>query len=108
MLEYTVLDELIHERITALFITPLKEYSNPLKGIYSIFKGIGNSANNKSLTLGCSLNNLAQEMSPIDEGFRKQIEKIFQSWQLAIEDALDIFFRCSKELKRYLDQLKAE
>ena len=147
VLGYAVLDELIRERITELFITPLKDYSNPLDGIYTIFEGIGHSATNKSLTLGCPLNNLAQEMSPIDEGFRKRIEKIFQSWQMAISDALisgqkqgfvklsihvedsatfilssvegaigmtknhqnkDIFFRCSKELKRYLDSLKAE
>ena len=30
---------------------------------------------------GCPLLNLAQEMSPLDEQFRKRLEKIFQAWQ---------------------------
>ena len=33
---------------------------------------------------GCPLVNLAQEMSPLDEQFRKRLEKIFHAWQEAI------------------------
>ncbi|MFQ5528792.1 MAG: TetR family transcriptional regulator C-terminal domain-containing protein [Gemmatimonadota bacterium] len=33
-----------------------------------------------SLDLGCPLNNLAQEMSPIDEGFRKRIASVYDKW----------------------------
>lgn len=33
---------------------------------------------------GCPLLNLAQEMSQLDEQFRKRLHKIFQSWQEAI------------------------
>jgi len=145
VLGYAVLDELIKPRIIELFVSPLNKFDDPLQAIHNIVEGIGHSANSESLTLGCPLNNLAQEMSAIDEGFRKRIEKIFQFWLTAIADALikgqeqgfvnpsirvedsavfilssvegaigmtknhqnkDIFFRCSKELKRYLDSLK--
>jgi len=33
-----------------------------------------------SLDQGCPLNNLAQEMSPIDEGFRLRIAKVYKKW----------------------------
>jgi TetR/AcrR family transcriptional regulator, transcriptional repressor for nem operon len=34
------------------------------------------------------LNNLAQEMSPVDEGFRKQRATVFHEWQEGIVSAL--------------------
>ena len=34
------------------------------------------------------MNNLAQEMSPLDEGFRKRMAKVFQAWQDGIAKAL--------------------
>jgi AcrR family transcriptional regulator len=37
---------------------------------------------------GCPLLNLAQEMSPLDEEFRKRLEKIFNEWQAAVSAAL--------------------
>lgn len=37
---------------------------------------------------GCALNNLAQEMSPVDAAFRKQIAELFQDWESAIAQAL--------------------
>ena len=32
------------------------------------------------LNLGCPLNNLAQEMSPLDEGFRTRTQQVFELW----------------------------
>ena len=43
----------------------------------------------EDISLGCPLNNLAQEMSPIDEGFRYRIVGIYQDWQDAIEAAFE-------------------
>jgi len=37
---------------------------------------------------GCPLLNLAQEMSPLDEQFRKRLERIFREWQKGIATAL--------------------
>ena len=38
--------------------------------------------------LGCPLNNLAQEMSPINEEFRVHINKIFHEWHEALVGVL--------------------
>lgn len=87
-LGYAVLEELIEKKIEALWIEPLENFSDPLVGINILFKEVGNVWNNDFFTLGCPLNNLAQEMSPIDEGFRKRIQSIFQRWRDALSAAL--------------------
>ena len=38
--------------------------------------------------MGCPLNNLVQEMSPQDEGFRQRLAQILEDWTLAITEAL--------------------
>lgn len=37
---------------------------------------------------GCPLNNLAQEMSPLDDGFRNRLKSVFHEWQEGIAFAL--------------------
>ena len=37
---------------------------------------------------GCQLNNLAQEMSPLDAGFRKRLAIVFDAWRRAVASAL--------------------
>jgi TetR/AcrR family transcriptional regulator, transcriptional repressor for nem operon len=37
---------------------------------------------------GCSLNNPAQEMPPLDAGFRKRLEIIFHAWREAVASVL--------------------
>ena len=38
--------------------------------------------------LGCPLNNLAQEMNPLDAGFRARTTQVFQTWREAYRSAL--------------------
>lgn len=40
------------------------------------------------LRLGCPVNNLAQEMSAVDETFRRRIEVVFRDWRSGISGAL--------------------
>ena len=42
----------------------------------------------KDVRAGCPLLNLAQEMSPLDEQFRKRLESIFLEWQEGIATLL--------------------
>ena len=86
-LGYAVLEERIQKTMCKLWIEPLNNFTDPLEAIQSVFEERDNWSD-EFFTLGCPLNNLAQEMSPIDEGFRERIEKIFHDWQAAISDAL--------------------
>lgn len=40
------------------------------------------------LTCGCPINNLAQKMSPLNEGFRQRIEQICAGWHRRLHNAL--------------------
>ncbi len=87
-LAYAVLEECIQVNIMRLWIEPLENVADPLDAIYAIFAERNHSWSDEFFTLGCPLNNLAQEMSPIHEGFRERIEKIFLTWQTALAEAL--------------------
>lgn len=145
-LGYAVLEELIEKRIRELWIEPLQEFDDPLTGIHTLYERIGDAWKDEFFFLGCPLNNLAQEMSPIDDGFRKRIQDFFQFWRDRIADALQrgrqqgivdpdvdcrqsamfiiaamegalgmtknqrdksVYVGCGKEIKRYLESLRA-
>lgn len=147
VLGYVVLEELIQTRITELWIAPLKNLTDPLAEIHDLFVKLDQVWSDDFFYLGCPLNNLAQEMSPIDEGFRVRIENFFLVWQDALSNALEkgqgqgvvdkaintddcalfilaaiegglgmtknhrnkeVYYSCARELKRYLDSLKAK
>ena len=46
------------------------------------------SMNEQACQCGCPLNNLAQEMSPLDEGFRQRIQAVLEAWRGGIADIL--------------------
>lgn len=87
-LGYAVLEELIEKRIRELWIDPLLNFDDPLEGIQMLFESLIEKWSDEFLFRGCPLNNLAQEMSPIDEGFRERINDFFHVWQNAIAEAL--------------------
>lgn len=88
MLAYAVLEELIQKRIEDIWIAPLKNCTNPLECIEHLVFGLDTVWSDKFFYQGCPLNNLAQEMSPIDEGFRERIETFFQYWQDTLSSRL--------------------
>jgi TetR/AcrR family transcriptional repressor of nem operon len=38
---------------------------------------------------GCPVANLAQEMSPLDEGFQKRVARIYEDWRAVIADGFE-------------------
>ncbi len=86
-LGYAVVDEMIHAEVRGLWIAPLQT-GNPIDAIIQPLKISGEQLTLEDIKLGCPLNNLAQEMAPIDEGFRQRIEAIYQEWRTALATAL--------------------
>ena len=88
-LGYTVVEEIIQPRIKALWCDPLTESIDPVADVKrAVRQFIKEEQANGRLVQGCPLNNLAQEMSPLDEGFRKRIEKVYSAWRESLESAL--------------------
>ena len=87
-LGYAVLDELILTKIRDVWITPLQQ-GNALDVMISIIRESGAEITDDDIRLGCPLNNLSQEMSPIDEGFRERIEGIYTTWRQGLATGLE-------------------
>jgi TetR/AcrR family transcriptional regulator, transcriptional repressor for nem operon len=83
---YAVVDEVIGEIMRAKWQTPLQEARNPIDALIGIVRST--SLKPALLTRGCPLNNLAQEMSPLDEGFRRRTARLFDDWRGAVATAL--------------------
>lgn len=79
-LGYTLVDEVIKPMIIDRWITPLDGYKNPLHGILKQMKILIGETDPAHLKLGCPLNNLVQEMAPIDKGFKKRLQVALNLW----------------------------
>ena len=86
-LGYAVLDELIGGRIRNSWVEPLAAYPNPIDGLLDLLSARECEPTTVSAT-GCPLNNLAQEMSSIDDEFRQRIAAVYRSWTEGVADRL--------------------
>ncbi len=90
-LGYAVIEEVIRPWGEQKWARLLDVESDPIDALKQILGDIVHDTcvcDGHLLALGCPVNNLAQEMAPIDEGFRRRIERIFTDWREAIERAL--------------------
>ncbi len=87
-LGYAVVEERIGPLIRNRWQPPLVSASDPILALESVLQHLSSSDDERLVALGCPLNNLAQEMSPLDDGFRRRTEEIFSDWWGAIAEAL--------------------
>lgn len=79
-LGYALVDEVITPMIIDRWITPLDRYKNPLEGILTQMQVLIGGADPAHLKLGCPLNNLVQEMAPVEAGFKKRLQFALNLW----------------------------
>lgn len=88
-LGHAVLDECYAPALRQTWITPLaREGVDPLAVLIRVIKSTGERMTLVDIGLGCPVNNLAQEMSPVEPGFRVRIEALFDEWRDALTTAL--------------------
>jgi TetR/AcrR family transcriptional regulator, transcriptional repressor for nem operon len=81
-LGYAVVREVIHPQLKARWSDPLAQSDDPISDLKRVFwRCLKEEMNNGQLVHGCPLNNLAQEMSPLDERFRQILDKIYGAWR---------------------------
>lgn len=85
---YAVVDELIKPGVYNIWVKPIEDADNIIDALVNMIDQYIVCRDNNSICLGCPLNNLAQEMSPIDEGFRERINAIFELWRTTIANGL--------------------
>lgn len=85
-LGYAVVDEVMSPDLQQKWVRPLRNAKNPIDVLVRIIQS--ESLKREDVEQGCPLLNLSQEMSGLDEGFRKRTAKLFQDWHDAMADAL--------------------
>jgi AcrR family transcriptional regulator len=85
-LGYAVVDEVVAGIMREKWQSPLQNARDPLDALIGVVRST--SLRPEHVCGGCPLNNLSQEMSPLDEGFRKRTAKVFNEWHGAVAAAL--------------------
>ena len=86
-LGYAVLDDLLLGPTGAAWDAALNQ-EDPIAGLCALLEDAPQGLSGNRLICGCPINNLAQEMSSVDEGFRVRIEKIYRVWHRRVQNAL--------------------
>jgi AcrR family transcriptional regulator len=99
-LGYAVVDEVIWPQFKAAWIDPLEHSDDPINDARRLLLHAAESGGTTgNLAQGCPVNNLAQEMSPLDEEFRLRLEKIYTAWRLTFQTALTRGIKAGKVRK---------
>jgi len=89
-LGYAVLDELIGPLLLMRWLDPLADAADPLSVIQAAFRRfVEEDIATGAWLQGCPLNNLAQEMSPLDAGFHERINRLYELWRQRYAAALE-------------------
>ncbi len=86
VLGYAVVDELFSPQMLNMW-EPVFNSDDPVAAMIVLFRNTLNSTDCASVARGCPMNNLAQEMSPVDEGFRRRISDAMGRWQAGLEQS---------------------
>jgi AcrR family transcriptional regulator len=85
-LGHAVIDEVIATCVRGKWVRPLQNGTDPIDALIGAVQGI--PVRPADVRGGCQLNNLAQEMSSLDAGFRKRLAIIFDAWREAVASVL--------------------
>ena len=83
-----IIEEIVAEITKDRWLRPLGQSkdTNPIDALIGIVQAIPSRP--RDVKRGCPLVNLTQEMSQLNEQFRKRLERIFKTWQEGIVTAL--------------------
>lgn len=81
-----VIDEIVKGYLEDTIFNRIRQSERPVDTLIDILSAVDCSL--ESVTLGCPLNNLMQEMSPLNEAFKTSLNHILSIWLSVIEAAL--------------------
>ena len=89
-LGYAVVDEVVKGLLLERWLGLLDQQTgDSLTALQGVFRERAGSLTADEIALGCPLNNLAQEMSPLDERFRRLVDATFEAWRKGFAQALE-------------------
>lgn len=88
-LGYAVLEEQVKPLVESVWLAPLTEIEDPVRDIPRMLDNLAQRIPPSMREHGCPLNNLAQEMSTLDEGFRERIDRLLGNWIDALSEVFE-------------------
>jgi AcrR family transcriptional regulator len=87
-LGYAIIEEIVANLTRDRWMLPLQRSkdTDPIDALIGVVRVIPHRP--RDVKSGCPLANLAQEMSQLDEQFRKRLERVFHAWREGIATAL--------------------
>jgi TetR/AcrR family transcriptional repressor of nem operon len=88
-LGYAVIEERVKPLVRQRYIQPFRKHADPIHALQQM----GHRMEEELLKVGilqkgCPLNNLIQEMSGVDDGFRVRLAEILDEWTTTIADGV--------------------
>jgi TetR/AcrR family transcriptional repressor of nem operon len=83
-LGYAVVDEVVKGLLLQRWGVLEPPSGDPITALQRILRGRVANLTSREVELGCPLNNLAQEMSPLDQRFRRGVNATFEIWTDAV------------------------
>ena len=87
-LGYAVVEEVVKGLLLERWGALAPSSGDPVTALQEILRTRAASLTPREVELGCPLHNLAQEMSPLDEQFRRRVEATFDIWIQSVADDL--------------------
>jgi len=88
-LGYAVVEEIIKPQLQKTWIEPVETADNPITALIELLAYYKENASSMRCQHGCPLNNLAQEMSPVDDEFRVKLLGVFDEWQARLSTTFE-------------------
>ena len=88
-LGYAVVDEIIAPQYLGLWKQLDDFEAHPIDGILHILEQFKLNFDEEDIKLGCPLNNLIQEMAPLDPGFQLRLTSVLEEMHHAVKRALE-------------------
>src|SRR5277367_6132383 len=85
-LGYAIVEEIIAKLVRDRWLRPMLSNGQPIDILIGIVRRL--PVRPQDIRESCPLLNLAQEMSPLDEQFRKRLERLFLAWQEGVATLL--------------------
>lgn len=79
-LGYAVVDEVIRPWVEQNW-QPAVDADDPIDAAIALCRQLTKIRSERTLACGCPLNNLINEMSPVDDGFRTRLQSILDDWR---------------------------
>lgn len=88
-LGYAVVEERVKPLVRERYVHPFKGTEDPIRAVQAMGLRMEEELLNVGiLARGCPVNNLVQEMSGVDEGFRRRLAEILDDWTDTVADGL--------------------